>query len=76
VVYLIVSQAGRLTLKLELGLSLDDPKDYCLELLDPQSMKACVSSGSFFTEGMVVALSSMTTLRMTSQGLSVRATAV
>ncbi len=60
--HLILSEAGRLNIRLETGLSADEVAAMADWVHDNQDMTAPLASGSFLTEGMVVAPCTVKTL--------------
>lgn len=60
--HLVLSDAARLTWELETRLSLQELAGLADVLYEPQDMSAEIASGSFLTEGMIVAPCSMKTL--------------
>ncbi len=60
--HLIVSELGLRTLKIETGLGLDDLKPLADTVFNNKDLGASVSSGSFQTQGMIIAPCSIKTL--------------
>ena len=69
-VHLIVSDAGKKILSLELGLKIDDLLHELVTLYDYKDFSARIASGSFLTEGMIIVPCSMGTLGAIAQGIS------
>jgi len=69
-VHLIVSDAGKKILSLELGLKIDDLLHELVTLYDYEDFSARIASGSFLTEGMIIVPCSMGTLGAIAQGIS------
>lgn len=61
-IHLIVSKGARITWKLESEIPLEKLEALADEIHDEHNMAACVSSGSFVTDGMIVMPCSMKTL--------------
>ncbi len=61
-IHLIVSKGARITWKLESEIPLEKLEALADEVHDEHNMAACVSSGSFVTDGMIVMPCSMKTL--------------
>ena len=61
-VHLIVSETGRQTLSIELGMSVSDLHPLVEEVHNNKDMAASIASGSFRTGGMIVAPCSIKTL--------------
>jgi flavin prenyltransferase len=68
--HLIVSRGARVTMKLEEGLDPDDALRLADRVHQPEDLAASLSSGSFRTEGMIVAPCSMKTLSMIALSLN------
>jgi len=60
--HLIISKWGQRTIEHEIGFTIDQVNALATVSYDPTNMGAAISSGSFFTEGMVVIPCSMRTL--------------
>ena len=61
-IHLIISKGARTTWKLESEIPIEQLENLADEIHDEHNMAACVSSGSFVTEGMIVMPCSMKTL--------------
>ena len=61
-IHLIISKGARTTWKLESEIPIEQLETLADEIHDEHNMAACVSSGSFVTEGMIVMPCSMKTL--------------
>lgn len=70
-VHLIVTRAGSLVLRHELGFEVQDLKDKCSRMYDEEDVDAPPSSGSSRFEAMVIAPCSMKTLALVANGLSI-----
>ncbi|MCG2635033.1 MAG: UbiX family flavin prenyltransferase [Gammaproteobacteria bacterium] len=68
--HLVVSQAGLLTAKQELGLDRREIESLADVVHSPRDIGATVASGSFLVEGMVVSPCSMKTLASIANGFS------
>ncbi len=68
--HLMISPAGGLTLHQEMGLKREDVEALATEVHAVKDVGACVASGSFETDGMIVAPCSMKTLASVAHGLS------
>lgn len=66
--HLIVSQGARTTIKLEMGIDVNDIEAIADVVHDPSDLAAPVSSGSFITRGMAVIPCSMRTLAAIATG--------
>ena len=66
--HLIVSKAANLTITTETDYSLQDVKNMADYSYSPADIGACISSGSFVTNGMIVAPCSMKTLSAIANG--------
>jgi flavin prenyltransferase len=62
--HLVLTQSARQILKLETNLSSDHVESLAHRSYDPNDLAASIASGSFLTEGMIVAPCSMKTLSM------------
>lgn len=69
-VHLIVTKAGSLVLRRELGLEAQDLKDRCFKIYSEEEMDAPPSSGSSLFEVMAIVPCSMKTLASIANGLS------
>jgi 4-hydroxy-3-polyprenylbenzoate decarboxylase len=69
-VHLIVTKAGRLVLKHEMGVEVHELKGRCFKIYDEEEIGAPPSSGSARFEAMVIAPCSMKTLASIANGLS------
>jgi 4-hydroxy-3-polyprenylbenzoate decarboxylase len=69
-VHLIVTKAGRLVLKHELGMELDELRSECFKIYDEEEIDAPPSSGSAQFEAMIIAPCSMKTLASIAHGFS------
>jgi flavin prenyltransferase len=68
--HLVISQGARTTITLETGWTVDAVRRLAHTVYDVQDMAAAISSGSFRTDGMVVAPCSMKTLAAIAHSLS------
>lgn len=68
--HLVVTKAGQLTRDYETDVSLDDLKALADVYHKPHDIAASIASGSFKTEGMIVAPCSMNTLAEIAHGVS------
>jgi 4-hydroxy-3-polyprenylbenzoate decarboxylase len=68
--HLVCSHAAETTIKLETGRSLREVHDLADVVYQPDDFAAAISSGSFNTNGMIVAPCSMSTLAGISVGLT------
>lgn len=68
--HLVVSEGARSTIALETSHTLDDVRRLAHTVYDVRDMAAAISSGSFRTDGMVVAPCSMRTLAAIAHSLS------
>ena len=66
--HLIISKAANLTITTETDYSLQDVKNMADYSYNPSDIGACISSGSFVTNGMIVAPCSMKTLSAIANG--------
>ena len=66
--HLVISKWGQQTIEHETGLTLQQVKDLASETHTTGNMGATISSGSFFTDGMVVVPCSMRTLAGIAHG--------
>ena len=69
-VHLIVTKAGRLVLKHELGMEVGELRGECSKIYDEEEIDAPPSSGSARFEAMIIAPCSMKTLASIANGLS------
>ncbi len=67
--HLIMSKAARLTLQYETDMQLADFKDLCDVYHPINDISASIASGTFKTEGMIIAPCSMKTLAAVAHGL-------
>lgn len=67
-VHLVVTPGGLRTWELEVGKPLAELERYADVIHDPRNLAAAISSGSYRTEGMIVAPCSMKTLAAVSSG--------
>ena len=67
-VHLVMSRSAKLTLKMEHDLDLDYINDLAHEVHDPGNIGASISSGSFHSEGMIVAPCSIKTMSNIAMG--------
>ena len=67
--HLVVSKAGALTAYSELGLELKDLKAKADVVYDNNDIGAAIASGSFVTDGMIIAPCSAKTLGALANGL-------
>jgi 4-hydroxy-3-polyprenylbenzoate decarboxylase len=68
--HLVISKSAHITLQQELGLSTDDVKQLADHAYAPGDIAAAISSGSFKTDGMLVAPCSMKALAEIATGLT------
>jgi flavin prenyltransferase len=68
--HLIVSSAGWLNIRHELGLERDELHQLADVVHNPRDVGATIASGSFATDGMIVAPCSMKTLASIAHGMS------
>ena len=68
--HLLVSPSGWMTIEAELGLGRREVEPLADQVHPVRDVGACIASGSFATEGMVVAPCSMRTLAAIAHGLS------
>ncbi|HEX7643537.1 MAG TPA: UbiX family flavin prenyltransferase [Burkholderiaceae bacterium] len=66
----VVSDAGVLNLHQELGMSRKDAEALAHHVHNPRDIGAAIASGSFLSDGMIVAPCSMKTLASVAHGLS------
>ena len=69
-IHLVASQAGRMVYELEIGKSLTDDLPAGVSLYSEKDFTAPFASGSFLSEGMVVAPCSMGSLAAIANGIS------
>ncbi len=78
--HLIISKAASLTINTETDYSIQDVKDLAAHVHSPSDIGACISSGSFKMDGMIIAPCSMKTLAGIANGyednLMIRAASV
>lgn len=78
--HLIISKAASLTINAETDYSIQDIKDLADHVHSPSDIGACISSGSFKMDGMIIAPCSMKTLAGIANGyednLMIRAASV
>ena len=67
-VHLVMSRSAKLTLKMEHDLKLDYINDLAHEVHEPGNIGASISSGSFHSEGMIVAPCSIKTMSNIAMG--------
>lgn len=68
--HLVVSRAAEKTLRHETGLLLKDLKDLTTEFHPIEEIGAAIASGSFLTDGMVIAPCSVNTMSAIASGLA------
>ena len=68
--HLVVSHGARCNFQLETALSLEQVYEAADHVYDPKDLAACISSGSYITEGMIVIPCSMKTLAAIATGYS------
>jgi len=66
--HLIISKAAHITIKHELDLSIKDINKLADECYNHSDIAACISSGSFITDGMIIAPCSVKTLSEIATG--------
>ncbi len=69
--HLIISKSANLTITSETNYSLDQVKDMADYSYNPSDIGACISSGSFIVDGMIIAPCSMKTLSAIANGYEV-----
>lgn len=78
--HLIISKAASLTINAETDYSIQEVKDLAYHVHSPSDIGACISSGSFKMDGMIIAPCSMKTLAGIANGyednLMIRAASV
>ena len=67
-IHLVMSRSAKLTLKMEHDLELDYINDLAHEVHEPGNIGASISSGSFHSEGMIVAPCSIKTMSNIAMG--------
>tara|TARA_A100000164_G_C21550383_1_gene604779 strand:+ start:13 stop:612 length:600 start_codon:yes stop_codon:yes gene_type:complete len=68
-IHLVISDAGALTLNQELGIKKKDLENLAYNTYNIKEVGACIASGSFQSDGMIVAPCSMKTLASIANGL-------
>lgn len=67
-IHLVMSQAAKLTLKMEHDIELDYIQSLAHEVHQPSNIGASISSGSFHSEGMIIAPCSIKTMSNIAMG--------
>lgn len=68
--HLIISKAAAITIDIELGASVFELENFADKTYKVNDIAACISSGSYRTEGMIIAPCSMKTLAEIANGIS------